>query len=85
MTEVAPFPDRGGVLFDVRDDGRFLRYRWHPERAVGVVSLWRGDRCSGTFQIARDDLPKLIQSLVGSLGAETNVPAIPGPDLPAAG
>jgi hypothetical protein len=83
MAEVSAFPDRGGVVFDVRDDGRFLRYRWHPERGVGVVSLWRGDRCSGTFQIAREDLPKLIQALVGSLAAEpTESPQL---DLPATG
>ena len=71
MTEVSAFPDRGDVVFDVRDDGRFLRYRWHPERGVGVVSLWRGERCSGTFQIAREDLPKLIEALVGSVAAAT--------------
>jgi hypothetical protein len=79
MNEVSAFPDRRDVLFDVRDDGRFLRYRWHPELAVGVVSLWRGDRCSGTFKIAREDVPKLIQALVGSLAAETPIPAMSAP------
>lgn len=83
MTEVSAFPDRGDVVFDVRDDGRFLRYRWHPERGVGVVSLWRGDRCSGTFQIAREDLPKLIHALIGSLAAASAASA--QLDLPATG
>ena len=83
MTEVSAFPDRGEVVFDVRDDGRFLRYRWHPERGVGAVSLWRGDRCSGTFQIAREDLPKLIQALVESAAAATTASA--QLDLPATG
>jgi hypothetical protein len=79
MGEVSAFPDRGDVLFDVRDNGRFLRYRWHPELAVGVFSLWRDDRCSGTFQIAREDLPKLIHAIVASLAAETAIPAMGAP------
>jgi len=86
MSEVTAFPDRGDVLFDVRDDGQVLRYRWHPERCVGVVSLWKGDHCSGTFQIAREDLPKLIQALVGSLAAQATTSAMGAqPDLPARG
>lgn len=86
MMEVSALPDLGAVVFDVRDDGRYLRYRWHPERATGVLSLWRGDRCVGTFQIAREDLPKLVQALVQSLASETNVKAASTPlDLSDAG
>jgi hypothetical protein len=86
MNEVSAFPGRGDVLFDVRDDGRCLRYRWHPDQAVGVVSLWRGERCSGTFQIAREDLPKLIEALVRSLATETTIPAMSAPlGLPVSG
>lgn len=80
MTEVSAFPGSGEVLPDVRDNGRFLRYHWHPELGVGVVSLWRGDRCSGSFQIAREDLPRLIHALVGPLAAGTAA-AAPGTPL----
>jgi hypothetical protein len=86
MTQVSALPGRGDVFRDVRDHGRFLRYAWHSELAVGVVSLWIGDQCRGTFQIARDDLPDLIQALVGSLatGSTASMNSAPS-DLPATG
>lgn len=71
MTEVPPLPDRGSVLFDVRQDGHSLRYRWHPELGIAVLSVWRDARCVGTFQLARDDMPALICALVDSLDGAT--------------
>ena len=36
------------VLLD--DRGTALRLSWHPEEGVTVASLWRDDRCVGTFR-----------------------------------
>jgi hypothetical protein len=63
MAELAVLPVRGEVFLDARDGGRALRVSWHGEADVVVLSLWRGGKCAGTFQLQRDDLPRFVEAL----------------------
>jgi hypothetical protein len=72
---VSPLPRSGGIQFDRRDDGRALRVSAHPESGSLVVSIWRGDRCIATHQMATSDVPEFIQMLASAL-----VPARATPD-----
>jgi hypothetical protein len=56
---------RRGVLFgDAR--GRGLRLTWHPDSSLFVLSLWEGERCTGTVQL----VPAQAARLVAVLGEE---------------
>lgn len=64
---VSPLPRRGGVLMDLRTEGRVLRVSAHPESGSVVLSMWRAGYCVGTHQIAAADVPDLIKMLAASL------------------
>lgn len=74
MTVVHAFPSQGGVLFDVRDDGRALRVSWHSDQGIVVLSTWRHDSCTSTCHIARADIPVLVTELVTGLAATPDQP-----------
>jgi hypothetical protein len=74
QAEVVAFPTRGEVFVDQRGEGRALRLAWHTESDVVVLSLWQADRCSGTFRLPIDDVPKFVQTLVDGLGAAAMTP-----------
>jgi hypothetical protein len=74
QAEVVAFPTRGEVFVDQRGEGRALRLAWHTESDVVVLSLWQADRCSGTFRLPIDDVPKFVQALVDGLGAAAMMP-----------
>jgi hypothetical protein len=40
-----------------------------------VLSLWQGDRCSGSFRLAMTEVPRFVQALVDGLGDAANLPA----------
>lgn len=69
MPAARPLPRTGSIYLDARGDERALRVSWHPEAADGVVvlSLWQGNVCTGTFRLPVDDVPDLINTLVGVL------------------
>lgn len=67
--EVVAFPSRGEVFLDQRGEARALRVAWHPEAEVVVLSLWQGNRCSGSFRLPAPDVPRFVQALVDGLGA----------------
>lgn len=67
MTGLVALPVRGDVFLDARDKGRALRVTWHHEGELVVLSLWREHTCVGTFQLAKDDVPALIEALVSGL------------------
>ncbi len=67
MARTVALPVRGEVLLDARDAGRALRVSWHHEDELVVLSLWRGHKCTGTFQVAADDVPALVQALTDGL------------------
>ena len=58
---------RREVVLDRRGEGRALRVTWHHEESVAVLSVWRDDRCSGTVQVAAEDVPTLIAVLAQGL------------------
>ncbi|HEV7192432.1 MAG TPA: hypothetical protein VGN35_04430 [Jatrophihabitantaceae bacterium] len=67
MTVVTVLPPTSEVLFDTRDDGRWLRITWHPADDAFVLSIWRDRTCAATFQLARSASPELINTLTRSL------------------
>ena len=60
---VRPLPRAGDAFLDARGDGRALRVSWHTEADMVVLSLWRDNVCTGTFQLDVDDVPALLEVL----------------------
>ena len=60
---VAPAPVGAEFFLDASGDARSLRVRWHREEALVVLSLWRGRECTGTFRLAVDEVPVLVDAL----------------------
>ncbi len=69
MRRVQPLPRAGEVYLDARGDDRALRVSWHSESGVVVVSLWRENVCTATFQLGHDQVPDLIAVLQASVDA----------------
>jgi hypothetical protein len=67
MARIMALPVRGEVFLDVRDEARVMRLSWHHEGEVVVFSAWREHTCVATFQLGKDDVPRLIESLVSGL------------------
>jgi hypothetical protein len=61
--DAAPLPRLGEVFFDVRGDSRSMRLSWYADTGVAVFSIWQGGRCTGTFRLPIDDLPRMIETL----------------------
>jgi hypothetical protein len=71
MTAAASPTVLGAEFFlDARGDARSLRVHWHREHGLVVLSLWRGDECTGTFRLAVDEVPQLIDALRAGLDAD---------------
>lgn len=77
MAAVRPLPAVGSIHLDARrGEERALRVSWHPDRAepsagVVVLSIWRGNVCSGTVRLTVEELPGLIASLATALDEAT--------------
>jgi hypothetical protein len=67
MLPVAPLPAAGEVFLDTRGAGRALRVSWHAEADVVVLSLWTGATCTGTFRLAVEEVPDLVDALRAGL------------------
>ena len=63
MAPTRPLPRTGGIFLDPRGEDRALRVSWHAEADVVVLSLWRDNLCVGTFRLAVDEVPDLIDML----------------------
>lgn len=63
MPAVRPLPETGSIFLDARGGDRALRASWHQEADVVVLSLWRDNVCTGTFRLAIDEVPDLIEML----------------------
>lgn len=59
-SDAAPLPRLGEVFFDVRGDSRSMRLSWYADTGVAVFSIWQGGRCTGTFRLPIDDLPRMV-------------------------
>ena len=73
MRRATPLPTTGEVFLDARGDRRALRVSWHGEVGLVVLSLWRGQVCAGTFRLAVDEVPVLIDLLRGGLARSYDV------------
>jgi hypothetical protein len=40
-----------------------MRLSWYADTGVAVFSIWQGGRCTGTFRLPIDDLPRMIETL----------------------
>lgn len=69
MHPVKPLPRTGEVFLDERRDARALRVTWHSDAGVVVLSIWRGNLCAATFQLAIEEVPDLIDVLRAGLDA----------------
>lgn len=63
MPAARPLPETGSIFLDARGQDRALRISWHQEAAVVVLSLWRDNLCTGSFRLAVDEVPDLIDLL----------------------
>ena len=63
MATARPLPETGSVFLDARGGDRALRVSWHTEAGLVVLSLWHGNVCSGSFRLAVDEVPDLIDML----------------------
>ncbi|GAA4824592.1 hypothetical protein ACFQ0K_17660 [Nocardioides caeni] len=74
--EHPPIPRTGAAYLDARGDGRTMRVSWHSEADVVVFSLWRDNVCTGSLQLATEDVPGLIDLLAdGFSGQEASTVA----------
>ncbi len=56
-------PAGGEIFLDQRGGHRTLRLSWHHEDGLIVLSLWRGGLCTGSFRLAIEEVPDLIDVL----------------------
>jgi hypothetical protein len=70
-----------------------MRLSWYADTGVAVFSIWQGGRCTGTFRLPIDDLPRMIGILErgpegrrrpGSASSYRRADS-PEPDYPAGG
>ena len=62
MPTARPLPETGSIFLDARGDDRALRVSWHPSPGLVVLSLWRENVCAGSFRLAVDEVPDLIEA-----------------------
>ena len=67
MAALSPFVSGAEFFLDTRGEARSLRVRWHHEDGLVLLSLWRGRECTGTFRLAVDEVPTLIEALRSGL------------------
>jgi hypothetical protein len=63
VSPARPLPRTGSVFVDARGGDRALRVSWHHESGLVVLSLWRDNVCAGSFRLAVDEVPALIEML----------------------
>lgn len=78
-SDAAPLPRLGEVFFDVRGNSRSMRLSWYADTGVAVFSIWQGGRCTGTFRLPIDDLPRMIEILERGPHGRQGGPQLRGP------
>jgi hypothetical protein len=66
--EVVALPTMGREFF-IDDRGTVLRATWHLDHELVNLSIWRGARCTETFQLPVADAARLIGYLADGLSA----------------
>lgn len=82
MHAVRVLPRQGSYFLDARGGGRSLRVSWHQEAGLVVLSLWRDNACAGSFRLAAEEVPDLIDLLRSGLDRAYDAAPRPG-DVPA--
>jgi hypothetical protein len=67
LVTVSALPLRGGVHTDVRNGDRAIRVAAHPDQGIITLSLWRGDTCVASHQMAAVDASKVIALVADAL------------------
>jgi hypothetical protein len=67
MSAARVLPEVGSIFLDARGSERALRVSWHTEADLVVLSLWRDNVCTGSFRLAVDEVPPLIELLRAGL------------------
>ncbi len=67
MSTARPLPETGSIFLDARGGDRAMRVSWHQESEMVVLSLWRDNVCTGSFRLAIDEVPELIDLLRAGL------------------
>jgi hypothetical protein len=49
-----------------------MQVTWHREQRTAVLSIWRRDTCTATFQLPTDAAARLIAHLADGLAAVTS-------------
>lgn len=75
MATARPLPETGSIFVDARGAGRAMRVSWHHESGLVVLSLWRDNVCAGSFRLAVDEVPELIELLRAGLDQAYDVAA----------
>jgi hypothetical protein len=75
MQSANPLPRIGEIFLDARSDRRALRVTWHHEAGLVVLSLWRDNVCAGSFRLAVDEVPDLVDVLRAGLDQAYDVAA----------
>ena len=70
MASIQALPASGEVFLDARDEGRAMRLSWHHDGDLAVLSIWRAGTCVASFQLSRDEIPALVETLVRGLAAD---------------
>ena len=73
MATARPLPEAGSIFLDARGGDRALRVSWHHESGLVVLSLWRDNVCAGSFRLAVDEVPDLIDLLRSGLDTAYDV------------
>ena len=63
MPAVRPLLETGSIFLDARGGDRALRVSWHQDSGLVVLSLWRENVCAGSFRLAIEEVPDLIDLL----------------------
>lgn len=70
MASIHALPANGEVFLDARDGDRAMRLSWHGDGDLAVFSIWRAGTCVASFQIGRNEVPALVETLVRGLAAD---------------
>ncbi len=62
---------------DRRARDRRLQVTWHAEQRTTVLSIWHGNACAATFQLAVEDSALLINQLADGLAHAATTPLQP--------
>ena len=73
MATARPLPAIGEIFLDARGGDRAMRVSWHHESEMVVLSLWRDNVCAGSFRLAVDEVPELIDLLRAGLDRADDV------------